>query len=89
MSNKNKLLYIIICMALLIIIIGLVFFYRAIPVSTSDYCIEDGDCPEGAVIKINNKNFTVTQKSCVSNYGIWNEDRKECKLDFIRLYKNN
>lgn len=52
----------------------------------SDYCLEDGDCKEGRMIFVDNKEILLNKKTCLENNWRWYEENKICKID-TRLFR--
>lgn len=75
-----------ITLGIFIVIINIyICIYTLVPFlskNESDYCIEDGDCPKGKVIKIDNKTILIDRQTCIEYDGKWYENIKECHFNF-------
>ncbi len=66
---------------LLIIIALLVLLIYIGSQHNSDYCIEDGDCYEGRIIKDSNGlEITINKENCLKYGWKWYSDIKMCKV---------
>ena len=53
-----------------------------------DYCIEDGDCEEGRILKDwNGKTIVITKEYCLENNYEWHEENKFCKTSYNEPWK--
>jgi len=71
-----------ILMAIILLIISSILLIRMMDYLgiKSDYCIEDGDCKEGRIIYVKEKEILINKDSCLKNNWEWWEKSKTCKI---------
>lgn len=84
---KNISLKIVICIIGAIFTLILAFFTCAIfilildgELPESDYCIEDHECKVGRIIKVDNREITISKETCLENDWWW-EKSQVCKIN--------
>jgi len=60
-----------------------------VDIDHADYCIEDGDCGIGRVIKTPEGDIIISKETCLEQNWKWDEKRQECKVAYVIQWIKN